>query len=596
MAQKNMSVPKELKKFWESAIQLSEDGLHKKKLNTLLENLDIDCMTFHQLSKKKKLFLVKEFAIVEYLQINKIKIYKDKLTTVKNNFLITQLLKILDQLLIGKEKDLLPFWTKQSAEISEKLWLPTKTDYVDSDLNCYNTCLKNIMSNSWFSIKKQKVSNKNLQKTSYELLQSFPIGTTEKENTVTRSKKIKLYLNNDQKKEFKKWIGTSRYLYNKAITIINSKECLNKNKLRTKLVTKYENKWEIETPQGIREGAVFDAHNSYNNNMKKYKITKVPFTLKYRRKKNNSQTIVLPVDCLNKELKLYPKFLGKNSCLLIKNREKENIKWKDKFVEKNRKKREEEEKKLTEQGFEIPEKEIIKTKVGEVLDKVLRIQMTRTGRWYLCVPVDTDVVTSDNQGGIIALDPGVRTFLTGFSPDGELIKVGDNDINKIKNYLIKTDKFISEISKMKGNKKRRCNRAKLKRFEKVKNWIKDCHRKTTKYLLENYNYIILPPFNTPQMTKRKNRNINSNTVRNMLTWSHYKFRMMLLDKSNEYLNKYIICPTEEFTSKTCGCCGFIKRDLRGCKEYNCNRCGLIIDRDINGSRNILIKYLTELCI
>ena len=241
----------------------------------------------------------------------------------------------------------------------------------------------------------------------------------------------------------------------------------------------------------------------------------------------------------------------------------------------------------------MPENIIVKTKVGEVLKNVLRIQKTKTGKWYLCVPCELMVTTSESQGGIIALDPGIRTFLTGYSPDGELLQIGDNDINLIRKYLIKTDKFKSKISKLKGKTKRRCIKALLKRYLKVKNWVKDCHRKTVKHLIDNYDYIILPPFQSKQMSQRHQRNINSQTVRNMLTWSHYKFRVMLLQKAEQYNNKHVLCPTEEYTSKTCTRCGNIKTDLGGNKIYNCIKCGLKIDRDINGSRNIFIKCLSQ---
>ena len=40
-------------------------------------------------------------------------------------------------------------------------------------------------------------------------------------------------------------------------------------------------------------------------------------------------------------------------------------------------------------------------------------------------------------------------------------------------------------------------------------------------------------------------------------------------------------------------CGNIKYDLKGEKIYKCSKCNYKEDRDINGSRNILIKYLTE---
>ena len=46
---------------------------------------------------------------------------------------------------------------------------------------------------------------------------------------------------------------------------------------------------------------------------------------------------------------------------------------------------------------------------------------------------------------------------------------------------------------------------------------------------------------------------------------------------------------EWMTSKMCSRCGEINEKLKGNKIYKCERCGLIIDRDINGARNIHIK-------
>ncbi|RHZ62220.1 hypothetical protein Glove_341g17 [Diversispora epigaea] len=50
--------------------------------------------------------------------------------------------------------------------------------------------------------------------------------------------------------------------------------------------------------------------------------------------------------------------------------------------------------------------------------------------------------------------------------------------------------------------------------------------------------------------------------------------------------------TEEYkyTSKTCGNCGFIKKNLGESKTFRCDSCDLVIDRDVNGARNILLKH------
>ena len=54
----------------------------------------------------------------------------------------------------------------------------------------------------------------------------------------------------------------------------------------------------------------------------------------------------------------------------------------------------------------------------------------------------------------------------------------------------------------------------------------------------------------------------------------------------------VIC-TEEYTSKTCGSCGYIHKKLGGSKEFCCPQCKTNLDRDINGARNILLRYLTK---
>ena len=75
-----------------------------------------------------------------------------------------------------------------------------------------------------------------------------------------------------------------------------------------------------------------------------------------------------------------------------------------------------------------------------------------------------------------------------------------------------------------------------------------------------------------------------------MTLSHCRFRQYLSHKSCEYpWCKVVIC-TEEYTSKTCGCCGVINRNLGSLKTFKCPSC---IDRDVNGARNVLLKYITE---
>ncbi|CAG8621943.1 10707_t:CDS:1, partial [Scutellospora calospora] len=58
------------------------------------------------------------------------------------------------------------------------------------------------------------------------------------------------------------------------------------------------------------------------------------------------------------------------------------------------------------------------------INSTVNITMDRLGHFYLCVSVPLDIV--DNQddvwGKMISLDLGVRTFMTGYDPEGRIVK------------------------------------------------------------------------------------------------------------------------------------------------------------------------------
>ena len=75
---------------------------------------------------------------------------------------------------------------------------------------------------------------------------------------------------------------------------------------------------------------------------------------------------------------------------------------------------------------------------------------------------------------------------------------------------------------------------------------------------------------------------------------HYSFRLRLTEKCKQRGNELYFVD-ESYTSKTCTCCGQLNNSLGSNKVFNCKSCGLEIDRDINGARNILIKNWTHIC-
>ena len=128
---------------------------------------------------------------------------------------------------------------------------------------------------------------------------------------------------------------------------------------------------------------------------------------------------------------------------------------------------------------------------------------------------------------------------------------------------------------------------------KIRDLVSESHRKLAKYFCESYNVILLPKFETSQMVRRGARRFNSRVARQMLTWSHYRFRQCLDSKAEEYPWVNVMPVTEEYTSKTCGCCGKIFWKLGGSKVFRCFYWGFSAPRDFNGARNILLKWLSN---
>jgi putative transposase len=237
----------------------------------------------------------------------------------------------------------------------------------------------------------------------------------------------------------------------------------------------------------------------------------------------------------------------------------------------------------------------------EGYDYDMRLQLTRLGEFYLCIPSPLEV-RSDNQAppeeieAIISLDPGVRTFVTGYDPSSETYtEWGKGDMGRIYRLCHFYDRLQSKrAGTEKRRNKTRMYRAGLRIQKKIRGLVDDLHRKCAKWLCENFRVVLLPLFETSKMIRKGQRRLRSKTARAMTTWAHYRFRQSLLDKAREYPWCKVVLVTEEYTSKTCGGCGFVNERLGGAKSYRCPRCLIRMDRDFNGARNIFLKYLTEM--
>lgn len=263
-------------------------------------------------------------------------------------------------------------------------------------------------------------------------------------------------------------------------------------------------------------------------------------------------------------------------------------------------------------------------RLPEKLESDSRLVRTRLGHYYLCMPVAIEIQAAgmetgcddergDNQvppdvvnsrrrrrHAVISLDPGVRTFMTGYDADGRTAEWGAGAMRHITALCEVLDDLQSRWSQahVRARKRYRLRKAARRVRLRIRNTIDDLHRRLAKWLCESYRVVLLPVFETSRMVRKGyRRRLASKTARAMCTLSHYRFRERLLAKAREYPDCRVVLTEEPYTSKTCGACGWLHQKLGGAKEFRCGRvgCGAVFDRDLNGARNILLRYLTLHC-
>lgn len=219
------------------------------------------------------------------------------------------------------------------------------------------------------------------------------------------------------------------------------------------------------------------------------------------------------------------------------------------------------------------------------------------GCWFLCcldtieVPPTVDLT---HNVRCCALDPGVRTFQTVYSPS-EIAALGDEYFkNKLLPLFFKLDGLLSK-KKIQENKKldnqvsndliSHYTKKVTKLRSRIKNLTRDLHDKCANYLTNEFDMILIPTFEVKNMTKVGGRKLNTKTVRAMIGLSHYAFKERLKWFAKKK-GKVVVDVCEAYTSKTNPFTGELM-NIGSKKSFTYE--GDVYDRDVNGARNIFIK-------
>lgn len=208
---------------------------------------------------------------------------------------------------------------------------------------------------------------------------------------------------------------------------------------------------------------------------------------------------------------------------------------------------------------------------------------SRSNVFTLYVPFTKVTKSKVKRYNICSMDPGVRTFQTVYTPQGNCYGIC-SDENRV------ITKLIARIHKPdKGNPsgyKKHINRLRCK----LKNKVTDMHWKVANFLCKKFDTIIIGNYSTKEVSSN-DRNLPPQVKNHSYALAHFQFRERLISKAEEY-NCHVVVQDESYTTKTCGGCGLLN-DVGKKHEFKCSGCSVKWNRDINGARNILLKYLSS---
>ena len=228
-------------------------------------------------------------------------------------------------------------------------------------------------------------------------------------------------------------------------------------------------------------------------------------------------------------------------------------------------------------GIKVKLHREVKGEVGK-----MNITKTPTGKYYVSIFTEQEVEGLPKTNKQVGIDLGLKDFL--ITSDNKKIK-NNRYTKKYARELKKAQQHLSRKQKgSNGFEKQKLKVAKI--HEKIASCRLDTLHKVSKKLVETYDLISVEDLNVKGMIK--NHKLSKHIAD--ASWGNF---VTLLQYKCDWYGKELVKVNRFYpSSKTCGDCGWINQDLKlSDREWTCKSCGVLHDRDVNASRNILKEGL-----
>ena len=229
------------------------------------------------------------------------------------------------------------------------------------------------------------------------------------------------------------------------------------------------------------------------------------------------------------------------------------------------------------EGIKVKLHREVKGKIGK-----MNITKTPTGKYYVSIFTEQKVEDLPKTNKQVGVDLGLKDFV--ITSDNKKFK-NNRYTKKYAKQLKKAQQHLSRKQKgSNGFEKQKLKVAKI--HEKIASCRLDTLHKVSIELVKNYDLISVEDLNVKGMVK--NHKLSKHIAD--ASWGNF---VTLLQYKCDWYGKELVKVNRFYpSSKTCGDCGWINQELKlSDREWTCKSCGVVHDRDVNASRNILKEGL-----
>jgi putative transposase len=209
--------------------------------------------------------------------------------------------------------------------------------------------------------------------------------------------------------------------------------------------------------------------------------------------------------------------------------------------------------------------------------KTATISRSSTGKWHVCFSCEcAEPAPLPETGRQVGIDVGLKTFAT-LSTGQEIanprfFRQDERALAKVQRRLSKTEVDTPE----------RVHRRKVvARVHERTRWRRgDFAHQHSRRIVNQFDLIAVEDLSINQMT---HNHCLAKSIHDA-AWSQFAF---LLSYKAAWAGRTFVAMNPAYTSQDCSSCGHRQALSLADRTYTCLCCGIILDRDLNASRNIL---------